>query len=282
MPMYFYGTISTIYPRVVSRLLVPTDVSSGSLQLWFDANDPNNTGVKPANNSTIAIWKDKSGGARDATANSSITYNTTGLNNLPALTFNASKYLTGSLSFTNNKYTFFAVFSANSTIINFARLMGFNDNTTADSANFCFNISNVLQPNLATTVKGSNPPNLTVSAQSSFSTPYLYDTYVDGSSCFVQQFFNNSANTASFINTGNYTNFNVSNFAIASYSPGGNLGTYMWDGYISEIIFYNNILSTTDRQKIEGYLAWKWGLQGNLPSNHLYKTAAPTTDVYNY
>lgn len=29
-------------------------------------------------------------------------------------------------------------------------------------------------------------------------------------------------------------------------------------------------------EKAEGYLAWKWGLQGNLPSNHPYKNAAPT------
>ena len=32
----------------------------------------------------------------------------------------------------------------------------------------------------------------------------------------------------------------------------------------------------TDRQRIEGYLAHKWGLAANLPSDHPYKTAAPT------
>ena len=30
-------------------------------------------------------------------------------------------------------------------------------------------------------------------------------------------------------------------------------------------------------EKAEGYLAWKWGLQGNLPVTHPYKNAAPTT-----
>ena len=45
---------------------------------------------------------------------------------------------------------------------------------------------------------------------------------------------------------------------------------------VSEIVMYNTVLDTTQRQKIEGYLAWKWGLQANLPSGHPYKSAAPT------
>jgi hypothetical protein len=46
-------------------------------------------------------------------------------------------------------------------------------------------------------------------------------------------------------------------------------------GNIGEVIFLNYILTTTDRQKIEGYVAWKWGLEANLPSGHPYKTAPP-------
>ena len=43
----------------------------------------------------------------------------------------------------------------------------------------------------------------------------------------------------------------------------------------AEIILFNVVLSTTNIQKIEGYLAWKWGLQANLPSGHPYKSAGP-------
>jgi len=46
------------------------------------------------------------------------------------------------------------------------------------------------------------------------------------------------------------------------------------DGNISEIIVYNNALSTTQRQQIEGYLAWKWGLQAQLPAGHPYLPTA--------
>jgi len=46
-----------------------------------------------------------------------------------------------------------------------------------------------------------------------------------------------------------------------------------WNGYVAEVIIYkDNVLSTTQRQQVEGYLAWKWGLQNNLPSDHPYRT----------
>jgi hypothetical protein len=34
--------------------------------------------------------------------------------------------------------------------------------------------------------------------------------------------------------------------------------------------------TTTERQKIEGYEAHKWGLTGNLDAGHPYKNSAPT------
>jgi hypothetical protein len=42
------------------------------------------------------------------------------------------------------------------------------------------------------------------------------------------------------------------------------------NGNISEILVFNSALSNTDRQTIEGYLAWKWGLQSALPASHPY------------
>ena len=49
-----------------------------------------------------------------------------------------------------------------------------------------------------------------------------------------------------------------------------------WDGRINEIILLQSVPSTSDRQKIEGYLAHKWGLEYNLPSDHPYRNLAPT------
>jgi hypothetical protein len=57
-------------------------------------------------------------------------------------------------------------------------------------------------------------------------------------------------------------------------NPGFSEGNFQ--GYICEIIFSNLNLSTIERQKVEGYLAHKWGLTANLPADHPYKTVEPT------
>jgi hypothetical protein len=43
-------------------------------------------------------------------------------------------------------------------------------------------------------------------------------------------------------------------------------------GSIKDIIVVPN---QTNRQKMEGYRAWRWGLTANLPANHPYKNVAP-------
>lgn len=48
-----------------------------------------------------------------------------------------------------------------------------------------------------------------------------------------------------------------------------------YDGGIFEIVIAEDATTNT-RQKIEGYLAWKWGLEANLPGGHPYKNSAPT------
>jgi hypothetical protein len=46
----------------------------------------------------------------------------------------------------------------------------------------------------------------------------------------------------------------------------------MWVG---DCLIYSGVLSVSDRQCLEGYLAWKWGTQARLPDGHPYKAAAP-------
>ena len=45
---------------------------------------------------------------------------------------------------------------------------------------------------------------------------------------------------------------------------------------VAELIIYDNTeITTTQRQLIEGYLAWKWGLSSQLPSTHPFVSGAP-------
>ena len=47
-------------------------------------------------------------------------------------------------------------------------------------------------------------------------------------------------------------------------------------GDVAEIIYVDGAVPTTTRQKLEGYLAHKWGLTASLPASHPYKTVGPT------
>ena len=53
------------------------------------------------------------------------------------------------------------------------------------------------------------------------------------------------------------------------------LGHRNWRGPICEIISFDRKLPDTEKLKIEGYLAHKWGIASVLPANHPYKVTAP-------
>ncbi|WGM30253.1 hypothetical protein [Brevundimonas sp. NIBR11] len=55
--------------------------------------------------------------------------------------------------------------------------------------------------------------------------------------------------------------------------PSGSGGE--WLGVVQEILVFNRVLTTTERRKLEGYLAWRWSVVANLPSGHPYKSSAP-------
>lgn len=59
---------------------------------------------------------------------------------------------------------------------------------------------------------------------------------------------------------------------------GGVNGTPRTIGKIYEVVLFDTVLPTEDRQRIEGYLAHKWGLEANLAGDHPYKDNPPETE----
>jgi hypothetical protein len=53
------------------------------------------------------------------------------------------------------------------------------------------------------------------------------------------------------------------------------IDTDFYKGLMYEIIITSAAATTEDRQRVEGYLAHKWGLTASLPADHPYKTTAP-------
>jgi hypothetical protein len=54
-----------------------------------------------------------------------------------------------------------------------------------------------------------------------------------------------------------------------------NFSTWQHQGEFGEVVILANKPTTLDRQKLEGYLAHKWGIQASLPGGHPYKSAPP-------
>ena len=88
--------------------------------------------------------------------------------------------------------------------------------------------------------------------------------------CF---YFNSTASTirvdGSLLNTGSIANNSFTHLNVGgNYAGGSNL-----DGLVGELIAFAD---PNDQEIVEGYLAWKWGMQDKLPVDHLYKNNVPS------
>lgn len=97
-----------------------------------------------------------------------------------------------------------------------------------------------------------------------------YQFYLDGDDLGAGNSISGSGSDINF-NTGSAA------YSYLGGGPGGNPSQFMY----SNIKIYELVSLEADsedtRQKLEGYMAWEHGLEGNLPAGHPYKNAAPTT-----
>ena len=243
-----------------------------NLALWLDAEDAASITL---NGSTVAQWSDKSGNARhvsQATVVNQPAYTANGLNGKPVLTFTGTNFL----SRTND------TFLQNAPAVSIFLVVAYNNYTTSRRA---VNVTAVSTGATRVVLFGtagslqSLARRLSAEAISvSSGTPAAANTPVIHGSQL--NFVNNSntevvngvvATAATFSSGAGNSESNLINFEI-----GAAVTTQLFLGTMAEAIFISGILSTTDRQRLEGYLAWKWGLVANLPSGHPFKNTPPT------
>jgi hypothetical protein len=242
----------------VTGTLNPTSISGCTA--WWDGADPNGTGVLPANGASITTWADKSGNGYNATATSAATYSLSS----KSVTF-SNNYYTSNHPATPTNETCFIVYNVTNTngymfMIGTAyggREIGINNTYTSVGIGnsgiswgaISTGVGTVGQSYLVTGQISNGPSNTYISVNGALT---LIGPTAMGSS------FTNGVTTG----LGKEQAVN---------------GPFY--GNIMEVLFYNSVLSTSDRQKIEGYLAWKWSIQSKLPSGHPYYSAAPTGTV---
>lgn len=68
------------------------------------------------------------------------------------------------------------------------------------------------------------------------------------------------------------------NYASATYDYGESWdgGAGVLNGSVEQLMQFDYVLSADDRQKLEGWAAWKYGLEADLLGGHPYAGAAPT------
>jgi hypothetical protein len=252
-------------------LWTPANITTA---LWLDAGDFSTLFTTAAgstlttNGQPVGRWVDKSGNNRNATTTTDSNrpvLTTTGLNSKNALNFNVSQldfptgFLNGTAAFTvamvlrtpsqDNKGIFGpngpgGVNGVGLELINFTStpLARLRINGNVRSFTGLWNTNDT--------------PSITTIVASSSSTA----GFANGSSAGTAQPGNSALN-----HNGLYT--------IGAYDrPLLSCATM----HMSEFIIVASDVTELNRQKLEGYLAHKWGLTANLPNDHPYKTVGPT------
>jgi hypothetical protein len=239
----------------------PADIDTA---LWLDAADASTVAQSGG---SVSQWGDKSGNSRhltQATPANQPSYSLSGLNGLNALSFDGA-----------------ASFLANAAI----------GLPIGGSARSMFVVYKPLRTTSVNGLVGQGPFSLTTASwftlqfRSPLGDPYFagYSADVGGGPSTItttpkiaEIVYNGT--TGTLFGTGNQYNTETRalNTLGNSFVVGRNpVGAEYANALIGEIVFLSFAATTDVRQKLEGYLAHKWGLTANLPANHPYKTAVP-------
>ena len=213
--------------------------------LWLDGMDPNGTGVRPTNGTTLTTWKDKSVSNFPFTSLGS-SYNTTAINGNPGINIGTNFFGYDPGSGQNNWQEVFAVgiWTGGSVFNNFNGFLTTSINSDGGAGGGLLFTGD------------SNTTNW-YTVGNTYTTPVIngtqtYTALPAASSPFQVRISSPSA-----------VNLRGLRFGIdRSFTD------RIWQGFISEVISYNTTLTTTQRQQVEGYLAQKWGLTASLPAGH--------------
>jgi hypothetical protein len=206
----------------------------------------------------VASWADSSGNSQTLTeATNRPSYQTNELNGLPVVRFdgtNDTLGVTGTLGISAQPFTVAAVWNP----------------AAANAGQVLFQTTGVVvwvEDTNADDLRVAASTNRDVSIASYNGAPFILLVSIEGASTVVR------ANGTVLSLPGSPGTTGMSgNMAVGNATAGGALGT---QGDIAEILFTNTNPALTDKEKIEGYLAYKWGLQASLPSDHPYKSNAP-------
>lgn len=276
---------SLYYLSGLNNLQSPFSPSSiSSLALWVDASDPWNRGpFSTVVQTPISIWYDKSGGRRNL-----IVSSITGSLNRPSTVFIST--FPGTLNW---------AVQMRRTMCYCANPVFFSSGNTGTT---CFMVFQGGGDGGSTVFRTGNP---TIQRRLARDTTVSYNLFYGTEGGYYNtQGSNTGANFATMTSVfspstqRSYYKFNGSavgtgfNFRLSTLqgttqfyvggTPSEGVGSTAFIGNINEMLYYNSDLPSSQVQVVEGYLAWKWGMQNWLNINHPYRFITPSSyDVTN-
>ena len=223
-------------------------LSIAGCTMWLDGADSTKVLL---NGSTVSQWTDKSAAGNNATqptAGNQPSYSASGI------VFAGNQWLITPIDVNPIAESFFIVFK---TTNNLAEIFS---GTNANGREVLI-VGGVMY----LSKYGTNPVGLTPNGGSvSTNTVTLFDYQYTTSLVTLNL---NGLQTGSGTPPVTYGGTGTSYIGSSTYAPNNMYGT------IYEIIYYNVSLTTNERQQVEGYLAWKWGI--TLTNTHPYYSAPP-------
>jgi hypothetical protein len=261
----------TIPPEM--RLFQPVDVS-GSI-LWLDAADTTTITGSP-----VTQWTDKSGRGSNATTGSGSVVAGDAINSRNTLRFGLSNrlYLSNFVmpsAQTSIFYVFKGITSNASGGTGYFILSRTVDNFSVFSGNQqFFSYQNPGASRSYVAVLGPNGErnwgNLPTTA---------FFNNVNVISTTGVSYASSNGLSLPLVGSCNVSNSSITSTTYQISTTRGCCGdVFTYD--LGELIVYNGTTAIPVAQQVEGYLAWKWGVQGNLPATHPYRSVLPSTPLF--
>ena len=272
-----------------------TPDSLADLRAWYDASD---TSTVTESSNLITAWNDKSGGGYHLSASGGArpTYTSGGLDGKHVVTFNGTsneiKASTAShWAFLNQSggAEIVAVWKAGTTsdpeaimpLLTTSRGSVVNEGyLVAHDSRASFPRDDVVVSAVRNATSGGSGTNFYLAVSSdnfhAANTPTIIGASLDlGNATATDKIRHRVNGGTSQGNNASTRNTSTAN-PIDPLRLGYFNGSIGWlDGYIAELVICNAKLSDADRERVEGYLAHKWGLAGDLPIGHPYRNATP-------
>lgn len=251
-----------MYYTIVKQLLTSPGGVSTNIKLWLKANDNGGT----TSNGPITTWEDQSlqeNNPTQSTSNNQPLYTTNTMNYNPSINFDGNNDY---LKYSSANYTqgtvpkhAFTVASAESSSNGVLLFLG----STPASAQR--NISYGLNNTSNQIIFSGNSGNAgTLNANHTYNSDQVIGSYKNATGATNYNFLLSANGETETNPTGTMNNFapnlNGTNIIIGAKRSTGSGRNSHFDGNISEVIFYDNTsLSSTDQQKVQSYLALKYG-----------------------